>query len=521
MPRVNSVLCLLVAFVCCFSEVAAQSTPIVKISGLGSTFIPDGNYALLWGGNYFHILKKTAGIWDKTPVKTISITDSGFPSGAQTFQGFAFSEDAAFAKVPHYQDGVGHTYKVHVFKNTAGVWSSTPVATIDGGANQNFADRIAMTSNYAFIYSRVWVSSHNIHEYQVRIYKSTAGTWGTASVAYLSAYETENNFGSTIAMTDDFAMIRGDKKAYIFKNNAGTWSTTAVATIDGYTAEQNFGYIIAMTNDFAFIRGNSDVYVFKNNAGTWSTTAIAVIKASDHSVTQFSSIAMTSNMAFIGSTDSTTVFVFKNDAGTWNTTAIASHKGTYQVDTLKVPVFQSGSFDNYNFQTVYGAHFLEIPGFGSSIAVSGENIIVGDATPNFYIFNPISAAFLTSLPLPNCEDGEDGAPGLQGAQGPVGLPGIPGANGSAGVPGPPGPKGLPGTNSLCRCECACNSGNHTTNINEVGSDTENVYVAGIAAAAIAFACFSLFLNCAMFAYICCHKEKGDKNRLPSSIVPSR
>ena len=141
---------------------------------------------------------------------------------------------------------------------------------------------------------------------------------------------------------------------------------------------------------------------------------------------------------------------------------------------------------------MYGTHLLGSPGFGRSIAVSGENILVTDDEENLYIFSPISSAFEKSLPLPTCEDGEDGAPGLQGPQGPQGLPGIPGANGSAGPPGPQGPQGLPGTNSLCRCECACNSGNHTANINEGGNHTaninefghytENVYIASIAAA---------------------------------------
>ena len=84
---------------------------------------------------------------------------------------------------------------------------------------------------------------------------SSCAEWNTTAVATIDGYTSENNFGESVAMTDNYAIVgaHGANKAFIFAISNGVWSTTAVATIDGYTSEGAFGQSVATTDNYAIV----------------------------------------------------------------------------------------------------------------------------------------------------------------------------------------------------------------------------------------------------------------------------
>ena len=87
------------------------------------------------------------------------------------------------------------------------------------------------------------------------IFKNTGGTWGTTAAFTLDQNTGSSNFGQSVAISPEFAIVGADgaKKAFIFKNTGGTWGTTAAFTLDQNTGSSNFGQSVAISPEFAIV----------------------------------------------------------------------------------------------------------------------------------------------------------------------------------------------------------------------------------------------------------------------------
>jgi hypothetical protein len=132
--------------------------------------------------------------------------------------------------------------------------------------------------------------------------------WGTTAVASIEDYTAITDFGTSAAMSDNYAIVGawGAKKAFIFARNASTdtWGTTAVATLTGCATCTDFGYSVSISDNYAIVgayRGKQAfIYARDASSGEWSTTAAAPL-TSYTTEGQFGvSVAMTDNYAIVG-----------------------------------------------------------------------------------------------------------------------------------------------------------------------------------------------------------------------------
>lgn len=180
----------------------------------------------------------------------------------------------------------------------------------------------------------------------------------------------EDYFGSAVSISGDFAIIGScydddngadAGAAYIFDNNSGVWEQTAKLIASDGESNDFFALAVSISGDYAFIGAVGDdsytgsVYVFHHNSGAWTQTA--KLTASDATAADFFgySVGVDGDYAVIGAfgddlvgESSGSAYVFYNNSGSWEQQA---------------KIFPSDGANQDQF--------------GSTVAISGNNIIVG------------------------------------------------------------------------------------------------------------------------------------------------
>jgi hypothetical protein len=230
----------------------------------------------------------------------------------------------------------------------------------------------------------------------VLVFVSTANAvfaqnWDQIIKVVASDRAADDEFGRSVAISGDYAIVGaalechnatgGDSlyragSAYIFKNNAGTWTQMQKIVASDRGATDMFGITVAISGDYAIVGANGEdedatggntlslsgsAYIFKNIAGTWSQ--VQKIVASDRATNDLfgGSVSISGDYAIVGASNedhdasggntlnlSGSAYIFKNIAGTWS-------------QVQKIVASDRGASDY----------------FGNSVAISGDNAIVG------------------------------------------------------------------------------------------------------------------------------------------------
>lgn len=200
-----------------------------------------------------------------------------------------------------------------------------------------------------------------------------------------------SHFGYSVSVSGDYAIVGAPKEstdasggnaldeagaAYIFHNDGGTWSLVQKIVASDRGAYDYFGWSVSVSGKFAVIGayfesqdasgGNTlnsagSAYIFENTAGTWSQTqkivasdrqandyfGYAVAVSGDYLVVgaygEDHDVAGASNMPQSGS-----AYIFHDNSGTWT-----------EVQKIVASDRAPGDY------------------FGSAVAISGDNVIVG------------------------------------------------------------------------------------------------------------------------------------------------
>eukprot|EP00945_MAST-04E_sp_MAST-4E-sp1_P005249 g5249.t1 len=261
------------AFIFAINNGVWNTTAVATIDGytseyyFGISVAMTDNYAIVGGGNgrasapwKAFIFAISNGVWNTTAVATIDGYTSTFDFG------YAVAMTDNYAIV-----GADQASKAFIFANNNGVWNTTAVAAFDDSDRSGgFGGSVAMTDNYAIVGAS--------GAQKAFIFAINNGVWNTTAVATIDGYNrTEFGFGSAVAMTDNYAIVGagGDnsaQKAFIFANSNGVWGTTAFATIDGYTSGFDFGWSVAMTDNYAIVGAQQNAFIFANTQPTTETT---------------------------------------------------------------------------------------------------------------------------------------------------------------------------------------------------------------------------------------------------------
>lgn len=219
------------------------------------------------------------------------------------------------------------------------------------------------------------------------IFKINAGTWTQVQKIVASDREANDQFGYSVAISGDYAIVGASREshnaaggaylevagsAYIFKNNAGTWEQVRKIVASDRATGDAFGWSVAISEEFSIVGafyesedatgGNTrttagSAYIYENNAGSW--TQLQKIVALDRTAYDVfgCSVAISGDYIIVGAygEDATAgipeagaAYIFKNNTGTWT-----------QLQKIVAP---DRGLNDY---------------FGYSVAISGNNIIVG------------------------------------------------------------------------------------------------------------------------------------------------
>lgn len=293
-----------------------------------------------------------------------------------------------------YREQAGAAY---IFRNIAGTWTEVQkIVASNRNTGDNFGHSVAISGDFAIVGAYLkdgFISGTGIinNKGAAYIFKNTAGVWSQVNILEASDFEADDQFGCSVAMAGDYAMVgawREDEdenennsfydagSVYVFQNNGGTWSEVQKIVPTDRGTDDAFGWSVSISGDYAIIGAYVDdqnatggtpiqsagsAYIFKNTAGTWSQ--MQKIVASDRGTNdEFgNSVSISGDYAIVGAMEEDhnltggqtmlsagSSYIFKNNAGTWS-----------QVQKIIAPDRDAGD------------------AFGNSVAISGNYALIG------------------------------------------------------------------------------------------------------------------------------------------------
>jgi hypothetical protein len=240
-------------------------------------------------GNYATIYQKIENTWDVT--NYIELAQNGW-------FGYDVSLNNMYCAVGGYAADKVYIYK----KNDENVYTSQLQQTLKQTNSHEYGKSVSLSDNYMI----VGAPNNNAYIYQLQDDTYTL-------VRSITEYTSESSFGISVDITDEYAVVGSNTKAFLFINNDNTWNNGII--IDGYTDQTNFGYKVALTNDYLAVSayGARKVFIFdKNNNGSWNKDAFVVIDQYTSESEFGYSLSIYNQMLLVGARGANSAYLFEN-----------------------------------------------------------------------------------------------------------------------------------------------------------------------------------------------------------------
>jgi uncharacterized repeat protein (TIGR01451 family) len=313
----------------------------VALSANGATALigADGNAGKVY------VYTQTGGMWSTTPVATL--TD---PAGiaSDSFGGsVALSADGTRALIGA-RNTTGFDGAAYMYSQTGGAWSTTPVATFSDPAatpEDFFGGSVALSADGTSVL--IGAGDGTIAN-KAFAYRQTGGVWSTTPVATFidPASNTNDNFGISVALSADgssaligaYGTVNAAGVAYAYSQTGGVWSTTPIATFTDPLATVNdaFGISVALSADgnsaligsYGAVSTAGTAYAYSKTGGAWSTTPIAMftdpLATANDAFGVSVALSADGNSALIGSYGAVSTagaaYAYSKTGGAWSTT---------------------------------------------------------------------------------------------------------------------------------------------------------------------------------------------------------
>ncbi len=378
------------------------------------------------GAAYVYV--RSGGTWtqqDKLKAATGTVGD---------FFGGSVAISGNTAIVGAYFNDVGanaNQGSVYIFTRSAGVWTQQDKLTAgDGAANDLFGFSVAIDGDTALIGAHLNDNGVNTNQGAAYVFTRIDGAWSQTQKLTASDAAAGDFFGFSVALDADTAVIGASGKdknaatgagaAYVFTLSGGTWAQQQKLLPDISAADNFFGAAVALSGDTALIGSFGDdiganpdqgsAVVFVRTGSTW--TKQQKLTTSDGAAGDMFglSVALYADTAVIGATgddingaDQGSAYIFSRSGATWLQQPRLFDPLGEQEDKFGAPVAVSGdtvligaSFDDIDGQANQGSAYIfgicqgvgeqqkltaaDGAGsdyFGSSVAVSGDTVVVG------------------------------------------------------------------------------------------------------------------------------------------------
>jgi len=246
------------------------------------------------------------------------------------------------------------------------------VIASDGKAGDRFGSSVAIFENYAVVGAPFHDTNGNSNQGKAYIFKYNGVEWVEEAILTASDGIVDHEFGSSVAIFGDFALIGSPKfatagagqnigKVYVFHKVNGAWVEESTISASDAISDDLFGCRISMSGDNVIITadGTTEIwkaYIYERSGSVWTEVAILEEIGPSFFGACVTSVSMHENYVVIGYQG--TVDVYKKESNNWN----------YQT-------------------TLSGSNPIFTGGFGNSVSIYGDNIIVGDLTNKSYIYH--------------------------------------------------------------------------------------------------------------------------------------
>ena len=317
----------------------------------------------------------------------------------------AFSGDGNTALVGVALDDIdanANQGSAYVFIRSGSTWSLQQKLTAsDGAAFDSFGVSVAISGDTALVGAYLDDVGANTNQGSVYVFTRNGTTWNPQAQLTASDGAANDEFGFSVALSDDTALVGAWKddagagakqgSAYVFTRSGTTWSQqTKLTASDGAEGDQ-FSVSVALSGDTAIVgayydavTGNANqgsAYVFTRSGSTWSQQAHLI--ASDGEVDDYFgiSVALSGDTALVGAcwdfvsenAYQGSAYIFTRSGITWSQQAhLTSSDGAAQ--------------DQFGFAVALSGDTALV---GAWLADVGSNIDQGSA----YVFNRSGATW--------------------------------------------------------------------------------------------------------------------------------
>ncbi len=321
-----------------------------------------------------YVFTRNGGAW--TPQQKITADDGAANDGF----GFsvAINGDTLVAGSP--VDGVGANAEqgsAYVFTRSGGVWTlQQKLSAVDGAAGDFFGLSVALSGDTVVAGAFFGDVGANSNQGSAYVFTRNGAVWTQQQKLTAIDGEAGDFFGRSVAISGDTVVVGAitDKiganfdqgSAYVFTRSGGAWTQRQKLTADDGAAGDQFGLSVAISGDTVVvgapdddIGGNFDLgsaYVFVRSGAIW--TQQQKLTAGDGAVVDFFgvTVAISGDTVVVGaedddidgSLDQGSVYVFSRNGATWT--------------QRRQPIADDGAANDL---------------FGSAIAISGDTVVVG------------------------------------------------------------------------------------------------------------------------------------------------
>ncbi|GLR18809.1 FG-GAP repeat protein [Portibacter lacus] len=327
-------------------------------------------------------------------------------------------------------------------KNEGGNWGNKDItengnfAAYDGQEFDQIGNAVSISGNYAIAGARNASVGNNNGQGKVYLFTKNGDHWLDGLFKTSSDGSAGDYFGSAVSISNDYALIGApgkdvggnaeQGKAYIFKKNNGSWAEESSLVSSDGTISDNFGSSLSISGDYAIIGapyktvGSNEfqgkAYIFKRDGMIWSEHAI--LTAPDGmEYDQFGSeVSISGDYVIIGvegkdvgsNTNQGKAYIFKRSGSAWNLQSelLASNETAYSFFGSAVSIsgdyasvtyfdYSVGEFGqgkvcvykrsgtSWNEQVcIIDANGADIDQFGSSLSMSGDHLVIGASQKN-------------------------------------------------------------------------------------------------------------------------------------------
>ena len=350
--------------------------------------------------------------------------------------GFSVAISGDTAIVGAYQDAVGANNgqgSAYIFVRSGTVWTQQQKLTAaDGAINDNFGISVAISGDTAIVGAFVDSVGANSFQGSAYVFARSGAVWTQQQKLTAADGAANDRFGYSVAISGDTAIVgayqdavganNGQGSAYIFVRSGTVWTQQQKLTAADGAFSDNFGISVAISGETALISAYNDdtgvnanqgsAYIFTRSGTVW--TEQQKLTALDGAANdQFgNSVAISGDTAIVGvvrdaigaSPDQGSAYIFTRSGTVWteqqkltaldgaandrfgNSVAISGNTAIVGAitDRIEANSAQGSAYVFTRSETVWtqGQQLTSTDGaagdfFGQSVAISGNNVIVG------------------------------------------------------------------------------------------------------------------------------------------------